>query len=108
VLSWVVAVEVPNGEDVAITTTAINERQPVRARVKLFTAVSAADLSRQLRGKPGGNKVWTPSRLLNLNSFSIVFIPVHLVELDACIVGHPQEVAREEGFCVVTAVRYHD
>jgi hypothetical protein len=31
-----------------------------------------------------------------------------LVELDACVVGHPQEVAREDGFCVVTAVRYHD
>ena len=107
VLSWVVAVEAADNEDTTITTSVVRGKQPLRARVKLFDHVGENELVRSMKGKPGANRIWAHSMMVNTERSAIVLLPVSLVELDACIVGHPQEIVREMGFCVVTAVAYY-
>ena len=106
-LNWVVAVDAPDGEDAIITSSAIRGTLPLRARVKLFEHVGENDIVRQVRGHAGAARLWVPPMLVNLNKCAIVLLPVDLVELDACIVVHPQKMVASAGFCVVTAVRYN-
>ena len=110
VLNWVVAVDAPDGEDAIISTSAVRGTLPLRARVKLFDHVGVDELSAHVRGKPGAKLLWVPSMLVNLKQYAIVLLPVHLVELDACIAVHPQEIVASGGFCAVyvTAVRYNE
>ena len=106
VLNWVVAVDAPGGGDVIISSSAIRGTLPLRARVKLFDHVGEDELRRHVRSKPGAVRLWVPSMLVNLNKCAVVLLPVHLVELDACIAVHPQSMVASGGFCAVTAVRY--
>ena len=107
VLNWVVAVDAPDGEDAIITSSAIRGTLPLRARVKLFEHVGENDIVRHIKGQSGASRLWVPPMLVNLNKCAIVLLPVDLVELDACIVVHPQKMVASAGFCVVTAVRYN-
>ena len=107
VLNWVVAVDAAGDEDTMITTSVVRGKQPLRARVVLFNHVGEKELTQSMRGKPGAKRIWAHSMMVNTERSAVVLLPVSLVELDACIVGHPQEIARKMGFCVVTSVTYY-
>ena len=77
---------------------------PVRAVVNLFHHLHPADIEAQCDGLPDrlGSQVWRPQRMVNVDQFTKLSLPVNFVTRSAVIAMHVQRLARDIGlaFCL--------